>query len=268
MVDGFNKLAGAVGKALEVAPDLYDDALKPSAQESGKALSRIPRLINAALSSLDIWILNKEYNVEKTKKLLAKKLENVEPEKIVSPESYVAVPAIQAISYSMNSEELREMYANLLANSMNSDFKDSVHPAFVEIIKQLSPFEANLLKQLSKHCNPLIPIVRIRQSVDNNDSEGLDCFNHILDSEFGINYNNLNAFSVAIDNLIRLELIKVDYTRTIVNKSLYDKIHNSELCLNLKKLINNTDKFNHCLFIDGNLQLSELGLLFTKICIN
>ena len=103
---------------------------------------RIPRAINAALSPLRQWIAQREYNVAETEKLLAKKLENIEPEKIVSPEPYVAVPALQAISYSMNSDELRELYANLLAKSMCIDTKNSVHPSFVEIIRQMSPLDA------------------------------------------------------------------------------------------------------------------------------
>ena len=69
---------------------------------------------------------------------------------IVSPEAYIAVPALQAISYCKNSEELRNMYANLLATSMLNDKKEDVHPSFGEIIKQLSPDEArmNIFKQV------------------------------------------------------------------------------------------------------------------------
>ena len=41
----------------------------------------------------------------------------------------------------MNSKELRDLYANLPAKAMNSDTKDTVHPAYLETIKQLSPEE-------------------------------------------------------------------------------------------------------------------------------
>lgn len=100
------------------APQVYEDGLKPAVAESGKTLALIPKAINAALAPLRIWIAQREYNVAETEKLLEKKLEKVGAENIVSPEAYVAVPAIQAISYSMNSEELRDLYANLLAASM------------------------------------------------------------------------------------------------------------------------------------------------------
>ena len=160
MPEGLDKLAGAIGDTLKTAPTLYEDALQPTIQEVGKFVARIPRAINAAFSGLDKWILNKEYAIDETKKLLAQKLADVDPEKIVEPEPYVAVPAIQAISYSMNSEELRNLYANLLAKAMNSDTKDFVHPSFVEIIKQMSPIDSLVFKIImERDANPLIDLV-------------------------------------------------------------------------------------------------------------
>ena len=106
-----DKLAQGVGKAIDKVPEVYDDGLKVATKESGKVLALIPQTINAALAPFRQWIAQKEYNVAETEKLLAQKLEKVEYEKIISPESYVAVPAIQAIAYSMNSEELRNLYS-------------------------------------------------------------------------------------------------------------------------------------------------------------
>lgn len=94
------------------------------------------------------WIANKEYSLAETEKLLAQKLDHVRENKIVTPEAYVAVKAIQAISYIMNSEELRNLYADLLAKSMNSDTKDEVHSGILETIKQLSPEDAMLFQHI------------------------------------------------------------------------------------------------------------------------
>ena len=41
------------------------------------------------------------------------------------------------------------MFANLIASSMNSDKTELAHPTFVDIIKQLSPFDAQFLAQIS-----------------------------------------------------------------------------------------------------------------------
>ena len=155
-----NKLVQGVGNAIDKVPEIYDDGLKPATKESGKVLALIPQTINAALAPLRQWIAQKEYNVAETEKLLAQKLEKVEYEKIVSPESYVAVPAIQAIAYSMNSQELRDLYANLLAKSMYIETKERVHPSFVEIIKQMSPIDALVFKKImGREVNPMINLI-------------------------------------------------------------------------------------------------------------
>ncbi len=160
MTEGFDKLAGAIGDTLKTAPTLYEDVLQSTTQESGKTLTLIPRAINAALVPLRQWIAEREYKIAETEKLLAQKLEHVGEEKIVTPEAYVAVPAIQAISYSMDSVELRNLYANLLAKSMNSDTKDSVLPSFVEIIKQMSPIDSMVFKTImERDVNPIIDLL-------------------------------------------------------------------------------------------------------------
>lgn len=206
MPEGLDKLAGAIGDTLKTAPTLYEDALQPTVQEVGKFAARIPRAINAAFSGLDKWILNKEYAIDETKKLLAQKLENVDPEKIVEPEHYVAVPAIQAISYSMNSEELRNLYANLLAKAMHSDIKDLVHPAFIEIIKQLSPTDALILNEI-KINDPLLLATLTLETYKSNDFKELS-YSITYRDITAITYADYYSVLVSLDNLFRLRLIK------------------------------------------------------------
>ena len=129
-----NDKLSKIGKALEIFPEAYDDVIKPAAVEVGKTLALIPSAVNAALLPVRQWILERDFKLAEIEKLLAQKLSSVEAEKIQTPETYVAIPALQAISYSYDSDELRELYANLLAKAMNLDTKDQVHPSFVEMI--------------------------------------------------------------------------------------------------------------------------------------
>lgn len=149
MPKGLDKLTDAIEDTLKTVPALYENTLQPAVQEFRKFLARIPRTANVFLFNLDNWILNRQHIIEETKKLLKQKLENVDPDKLVTPEVYIAIPAIQAISYSMNCNELRNLYANLLAKAMNADTKDSVHPSFIEIIKQMTPIDAQIFKRMS-----------------------------------------------------------------------------------------------------------------------
>jgi len=78
---------------------------------------------------------------------VAPRLAAVPPERLQDPAPHVVVPALMAVSYTQ-SEELRAMFAALLAKSMDSATAEDVHPAFVDVIKQLTPDEARILKAL------------------------------------------------------------------------------------------------------------------------
>ena len=262
MSEGFDKLAGGVGKAVETVPDIYDDALKPAAQESGKTLALIPRAINAALSPLRQWIAQREYNVAETEKLLAKKLENIEPEKIVSPEPYVAVPALQAISYSMNSDELRELYANLLAKSMCIDTKNSVHPSFVEIIRQMSPLDAATFKIiLNTDLRPLIDMkIRSPKSVGGGT-------NTIFRNVSWISAYPYKQLMVSFDNLERLNLINISDSYYTHSENYQSATNTSFYVTNKHKILNNL-KSGESYEEDQKVMLvTDLGDLFGNICI-
>lgn len=262
MPEGLDKLAGGIGKAVETVPELYDDALKPAAQESGKTLALIPRAINAALSPLRQWIAQREYNVAETEKLLAKKLENIDPEKIVSPEPYVAVPAIQAISYSMDSDELRNLYANLLAKSMCTDTKNSVHPSFVEIIKQMSPLDAAVFKIILDA--PLLPLIDMK--VKSQKSEGGGSKTIFRNVSWISNYP-YNQLTVSFDNLKRLNLIDISDSYYTHSEN-YQLVTNTAFYTSNKQMIMNNLISGKSYAEDKKIMcITDLGNLFGKVCI-
>lgn len=110
----------------------------------------VVKAVHAAFTPLEKWVLQREYNLEETKKLLEEKLRGVSPEKISTPPPYIAVPALQSIAYCMDDPVLREMYAELLATAMNSETVGNVHPTYVEIIRQMSPYDALVFRELCK----------------------------------------------------------------------------------------------------------------------
>ena len=268
MTDGLDNLTGAIGDTLKTAPTLYEDAFQSTTQESGKVLALIPRAINAALLPLRQWITEREYKQAETEKLLAQKLEHVGEDKIVTPEAYVAVPAIQAISYSMDSEVLRNLYANLLAKAMNSDTKDLVHPAFVEIIKQLSPIDVYILEEISSMDS--IQVVSIYCSKypspksDIYDSpiekRGFECLTHIIDY-------SPETVRVTIDNLLRLRLIEERVRfRDPVNEKMKMSPFYITISENLKKLMDDdTWKYEENTHV---LCMTKLGVSFRNFCLD
>lgn len=248
----------------EVAKDVYVDAGKPIVQPTGELVGLVPRAIKAALSPLEKWILQKEYNVAETKKMLEEKLQNIPPELIESPEPHIAVPAMQYISYCMDCDELRDMYANLLANSMNKVVKNGVHPGFVEIIKQLCPDEAKILRYLSK--NPTIPIITLRyvkedgSSIDvvknfSNIGELTDC-----EKPYEINkyFNNLN----------RLGLIEYGHMASLTNKDFYTPLkENPYIIRQNQESLAKAHGFKKTKIKEGYIDITKFGESFCNICL-
>lgn len=260
MSEGLDKLAGGVGKAIETIPDLYGDALKPATQESGKTIALIPRAINAALVPLRQWIAEREYKLAETEKLLAKKLEHVAEDKIVTPEAYVAVPAIQAISYSMDSEELRNLYANLLAKAMNSDTKDSVHPSFVDMIKQMSPTDAIIFSKIIT--NPIRPLISIMIDKTNG---GQSIF---VENCSWITDISLARCRTAFDNLSRLGLIQIPYDQSYTDKNNYTSIKNNPLFTHAETECKNNLLDGETIFYNEKyIKINELSKLFYNVCV-
>lgn len=135
-----------IDKADGVLGKVYDDVARPVLQPVGEVLGFLPRTIKCALHNWEKWIINGEESIKLTSEAIRKKIEAIPEERLREPESYVVVPAIQQLGYSHNSEELRELYANLIVSSMDVQKKGQVHPAFVDILKKLTPDEAKIIQ--------------------------------------------------------------------------------------------------------------------------
>lgn len=57
----------------------------------------------------------------------------------------IAIPMLEFASLEED-ETLQEIWARLIANSTDPNFKESIHPSYVEIIRQLTPDEALILQ--------------------------------------------------------------------------------------------------------------------------
>lgn len=261
MSKGLDKLTDAIEDTLKTVPALYKDTLQPAAQEVGKFLARIPRTANASLSNLDTWILNREHTIKETQNLLEQKLENIDPDKLVAPEAYIAIPTIQAISYSMNSNELRNLYANLLAKAMNADTKDSVHPSFIEIIKQMTPIDAQIFKRINER--ELRPLITISIRLPNN---GLNPINKNCS---WIQDFSLKECRISFKNLVRLGLITIPAIGEYTDTDYYTPVTKNPLFIETEKIASQQLEDGSSIAHEKHfIELSELSLLFYDICVN
>lgn len=259
-----NDLNQDIAKELvaQTAGKTYDDLAHPTAHATGQIVSFIPRTVKVWLGKWEKWILNGEYAIRETEKLLEEKLKHIPEEKIVEPEPYVAVPAIQQLSYSLDSEELRELYANLLASSMNIDTKGNVHPSFVDIIKQLSPLDAKAIERIKHNQNP-IPIITSRINFEQSKT-----FTEIVrDYSVGLYpiYQDVNCLAASLQNLKRLGIINVRYDQVIKPDTVYDVFETDTVYQRIKAQKSGIPNTNIAIN-KGLAELTDFGLQFCEIC--
>lgn len=245
--------------AKEVVKQLPINEMYEDFKELGKkAEYLLPQKCFEWLQQRQIRSMVGRANIEKTRKMLEKKLEFVDSTLIEPPESYIAFPALLALSYSMDSDELREMYANLLAASMTVTKKQYVHPAFVEIIKQMTPDEANIFKILPRKglYEPIIDIIKVIDGYDGTFTH----YSNVSVLGFEAECDFPENIPQNIDNLCRLGLTEIPVGSYLIDNWRYDKIINHNY---FKQSVGELQKYQ---IQKKSFGITDLGNSFKNIC--
>lgn len=135
--------------AKQQAKDIYDDGLKGATQEGGQALQTIVGLFNnVILYPFKKANITYKYKLEEFENDLKSKIKETPKENLIEAPISIVGPTIESLKYTVDTPEIREMYLNLLGTSMNIETVIYAHPSYVEIIKQMSPLDATLLKKM------------------------------------------------------------------------------------------------------------------------
>ena len=90
-------------------------------------------------------ILRKQCEIELENRI-KQGISTIPLEKLIKPDFQTLVLAINNAEPCLDSDELRERFANLITRACNIDFKNFIHPSFSAILGQMSPFDAKILK--------------------------------------------------------------------------------------------------------------------------
>lgn len=214
---------------INILPKFVDEAASPLAQSVGNTLSELWGL--SIGSHVSLWAqkqhLKQQENFKKYIELVENKTQQVPEEFLKEPELHIVGPAIEASKYYIESELLREMFANLIASSIDSRKTNITHPSFVEVIKQLSPLDAQNLKTFGNRGN--FPIANYVHTMGvRRASLFEDIF---LENP---NVTDLQQISISIKNLERLGILSITYTESFPAND-YDKFYKNEEYLIWKK---------------------------------
>ncbi len=200
--------AEAVKGIVEAVP-VYQDVAQRAAREIGAALETVAKCVHIALAPVSALVWGYEQIGDYLQTALTERLKGVKPEDIVAPSTIVAGPALEAMRFASEGSPLREFYANLIATAMTSDNAKDAHPAFVQILRQLTPDEARIVRLFAEKQS--FPVVTFA-SFDTVDSGGtrLPLFAHfsILGYEARCQYPE--STPAYLDNLCRLGLLEVE----------------------------------------------------------
>jgi ribosomal protein L30/L7E len=155
-------LQGVPSAVKNMAPEAMRAATKelvPLGTETGKTLSRAGMLVLRPMNGL-IWGIEKFYDFVEEK--IAPKVNKIPEENLQEPDPQITGPSLEALRYCGHKQELADMFASLIANSMDQRSSIDSHPSFVDVIRQMTSDEAIFFKGLPNSDGlPIADLIRI-----------------------------------------------------------------------------------------------------------
>lgn len=229
---------------------------------------------NAGQTFGDIWFLvfggisqlaekrKLKYAVEldKFKKELEEKIEQIPQEKRVEANMQIVGPALENSKYCMESEEIRKAFANLISRSLHQDYSKYIHPSFADMLKQMSPIDAqNLMLFRSRKSYPICDI-----HYKENGSSG---YNVIFNNLFLANteQTNYDLQTQSISSLIRFGLVDIPEFLSLANQTLYDEFETNPIYLSMK--MQSSEEMGTVTLMKKKIDITPLGEMFINACL-
>ncbi len=263
MADEDNENSKVIQKALMPAATEFAEVSKGAGAALGRSALTVARSVEVLLSPLEPLVWGYDHVKEKFFPEVQEKLEKVPEDRRQNPDIKIAGPSIEALRFLGNDATLRDMFANLLVTSMDRATAATAHPAYVEIIKQLTPDEAKILTYFAG--NEDLPVIDIHRHKGKQEEYTIVArFVSTLRNVIEIQHANL--IQTGLENLIRLELCYSISTAALTDKSLYEAIENLPEVQETKQSIEREDGVNIS-FPHRIISRTQFGKLFIEACV-
>ena len=93
------------------------------------------------------------------KEMIEMEINRIPAENRVEADIQIVGPALEASKYCAEKEKLREMFAKLIASSMDCEKRDKIHPILCHILGGMTPFDAEIFKQICHIGDFNIPVL-------------------------------------------------------------------------------------------------------------
>lgn len=220
--------AAMADKALTVA------AASPDMREAGASLARttrtIAQTIEVCLKPLTAvhyaYVKGRAYFEEKFQPRLEERTKDIPASSVQDPPPAVAAQVLQNLAFAHDEPSLEDMYLELLATSMDGRLaKDSAHPAFVEVVRQLTALEATLLRDVFLKVDRL-SVVELRKNFNAVNSAEFGSHERMARYVFNLRSTDspqaeIDGLGAMVDNWIRLGLATVSFETKFISPNAY-----------------------------------------------
>lgn len=229
----------------------------PVAKSAGETLQDVWDLVFGGFGTfVDKKRAKREKDLNDFKSTLLNEVNEIPEENIKEPQLSVIGPALEASKYYYEEPELRNMFAKLVAGSM--DDRKNIHPCFIEIIKQLSPHDAKILTLFSKKSQ--LPICHIRKNLSSEKQSFSTVDSNVYLSN---DFPYLKQNQLSLTSLDRAALIKISFTEWLTDDSRYDLIKE----LSGINLLNSQVGWEQFIISRGIARITPLGKDFISVCL-
>lgn len=253
-----------VGEILKAAGDSPN--VKEAGQNLGQTALTITKTINNTL--LPLAAVNfafdkaRAYFSEKFQEDVSAKTSTIPPEQIVEPKASIAGPALQGLAFTHEEPNLKEMYLSLLATAIDGRVAADAHPAFVEVIRQLSSEDAQLIRGALQ--SPVaIAIVEVRLTTVGQ--QGYQTLaRHVLNLSNSTTKGPVenSQLPAMVDNWIRLGLVNVDYVTKLMDAAAYEWVDQRPEVVRLRQTHEN--EMQKLSIAHGILERTAFGVQFAR----
>jgi hypothetical protein len=198
-----------------------------------------------------------------------KKIEEILPEKRTEPNTQIIMSALTDAQFCVECEDLRKMFENLIASSIDTDKANDVHPSFPSIIRRMSPLDAKtlqLFKEKSSH-----PLARLGYVMKSGGLKIIFSSVFLGNLQTGGTLDDIARHAQSIDCLVMLGLLRPEYDRPIMRPNAYDNFGWALECLKEPLKVSDTypwaKEVDKVQLIKGRVELTEFGNGFIKVCI-
>lgn len=197
----------------------------PPTAEASKGITKLLSVVTTFIDNATYkYIANSEMKKKQFLEELSKKYNSIPSDNLKEPDINILGNVMDSLKYSLNEDYLVEMYTNILISDMDSRTKNKCHICFIEILKQLNKNDLELLKSIyMMKQTSSIPFGKLNIVGSDNKPLKYELHNPIYIAKFD-NYviNDYNIFSTSVENLNRLGLIEINYTKYFTDKLIYD----------------------------------------------